>query len=83
MAKSVLTPAMLAPYLQVEAEQSIRPAEDFTKEVMDYYVLGEDKTGYKMPWPILDEKFRLRTGECTLLGGVNSSGKSLALVRWL
>ena len=40
MAKSVLTPAMLAPYLQVEAEQSIRPAEDFTKEVMDYYVLG-------------------------------------------
>jgi len=79
MAKSVLTPEILAPYLQIESEQSIRPAEDFTKQVMDYYVLGEDKTGYKMPWPILDEKFRLRTGECSLLGGVNSSGKSLAL----
>jgi len=79
MAKAILTPEILAPYLQIESEQSIRPAEDFTKQVMDYYVLGEDKTGYKMPWPILDEKFRLRTGECTILGGVNSSGKSLAL----
>ena len=44
MAKAVLTPEILAPYLQIESEQSIRPAEDFTKQVMDYYVLGEDKT---------------------------------------
>jgi|TARA_R110002020_G_scaffold373248_1_gene584709 twinkle protein len=46
---------------------------------MDYYVLGEDKSGYKLPWSILDSKFRLRTGECSILAGINSAGKSLAL----
>ena len=28
-----------------------------------------------MPWGVLDEKFRLRNGECTILAGINSSGK--------
>ena len=46
---------------------------------MDYYILGEDKSGYKLPWSILDNKFRLRTGECSILAGINSSGKSLVL----
>ena len=79
MGERNLTPEILAPYLQIEHQQSIRSASDFTQEVMDYYILGEDKTGYKLPWSQLDDKFRLRAGECTLLGGINSSGKSLAL----
>ena len=79
MGERNLTPEILAPYLQIEHQQSIKPASSYTQEVMDYYILGEDKTGYKLPWSQLDDKFRLRNGECTLLGGINSSGKSLAL----
>jgi len=74
-----LTPEILAPYLRIDSQQSIRPASDFTQQVLDYYILGEDKTGYKLPWSQLDDKFRLRAGECTLLGGINSAGKSLTL----
>ena len=71
-----LTPELLAPYLQIESEHSIRAANEFTKEVLDFYILGDEKTGYKLPWPVLEDKFRLRGGECSLLGGINSSGKS-------
>jgi len=74
-----LTPEILAPYLKIESEHSIRAANEFTKEVLDFYILGDEKTGYKLPWPVLEDKFRLRSGECTLLGGINSSGKSLVL----
>ena len=73
-----LTPDILAPYLRIESEHSIRSANEFTDQVLSYY-LGEEKTGYRLPWPTLDETFRLRSGESTLLGGINSSGKSLAL----
>ena len=79
MDKDILVPELLAPYLRIESEQSIRSADDFTQQVMDYYLLGEDKNGYKLPWPVLDNKFRLRSGECSILAGVNSSGKSLCL----
>ena len=79
MGERNLTPEILAPYLQIEHQQSIKPASSYTQEVMDYYILGEDKTGKMLPWKQLDDKFRLRNGECTILGGINSSGKSLVL----
>ena len=78
MGERNLTPEILAPYLQIEHQQSIKPASSYTQEVMDYYILGEDKTGKMLPC-VSGDKFRLRNGECTLLGGINSSGKSLVL----
>jgi len=74
-----LTPEILAPYLKIESEHSIRAANEFTKEVLDHYLLGDEMLGYKLPWPMFDETFRLRSGECSILAGINSSGKSLAL----
>ena len=74
-----LTPEILAPYLKIESEHSIRPANEFTKEVLDHYLLGDEMVGYKLPWPMFDGTFRLRGGECSILAGINSSGKSLAL----
>ena len=76
-----LTPEVLAPYLKIESEHSIQSASSFDQEVLDYYILGEDKSGYKLPWSLLDEKFRIRTGECSILAGINSSGKSLCLAQ--
>ena len=73
-----LTPSILAPYLRIESEHSIRAANEFTEQVLNHY-LGEDQTGYKLPWPVFDDKFRIRSGECTILAGINSSGKSLVL----
>ena len=74
----VLNSEVLAPYYQLEEEQCIKPANEFTKEVLDYYLIGEHVTGVSLPWGSLEEKFRLRNGECTIVGGINSSGKSLA-----
>lgn len=82
MTKEVnLTPEVLAPYQKIESEHSIQSASSYDQEVLDYYILGEDKSGYKLPWPVLDEKFRIRTGECSILAGINSSGKSLCLAQ--
>ena len=50
-----LTPEVLAPYLKIESEHSIQSASSFDQEVLDYYILGEDKSGYKLPWSLLDE----------------------------
>ena len=77
--KLVLTPHLLQAYLEIESEQSIRSADEFTKEVLDYYILGEEKQGIKLPWPKLENTFRLRNGECTIIAGINSSGKSLVV----
>ena len=55
----------------------IRGAEDFTSEVMDYYMTGEKLKGIKLPHTQWDSKFRLRAGEISLLGGINGAGKSL------
>ena len=68
---------LLEPYLKVEEERSILSANEFTKEVLDYYLGGERITGVKLPFPHMAARFRLRVGEVTLLGGINGSGKSL------
>jgi len=72
-----LTPDILAPYLKIEEERSIKPANEFTQEVLDHYIIGDHVTGVMLPWEDLKDKFRLRNGECTIVGGINSSGKSL------
>ena len=72
-----LTPEILAPYIRIEDERSIKPANEFTQEVIDHYLVGDHVTGVMLPWPHLKDKFRLRNGECTIVGGINSSGKSL------
>ena len=68
---------LLEPYLKVEEERSILAANEFTQDVLDYYLGGERITGVKLPFPHLADRFRLRVGEVTLLGGINGSGKSL------
>ena len=66
----------LAPYLEADQSKSIKAANHFTKEVLDYYLVGDHVTGIQLPWGD-HEKFRLRNGECTILAGINSAGKSL------
>ena len=66
----------LAPYLSAEQSKSIKPINHFTKEVLDYYLVGDHVTGIKMPFGD-PSKFRLRAGECSILAGINSAGKSL------
>jgi len=74
---------LLEPYLKVEEERNILAANEFTKEVLDYYLGGERITGVKLPFPLLADRFRLRVGEVTLLGGINGSGKSLLASQFL
>lgn len=66
----------LDPYLEADQSKSIKAANHFTKEVLDYYLVGDHVTGIQLPWGD-HEKFRLRNGECTILAGINSAGKSL------
>ena len=72
-----ITAEILEPYLKIEADRSIKSSNEFTQDVLDHYILGDEVFGVRMPWSVLDEKFRLRNGECTILAGINSSGKSL------
>ena len=72
----VLGPDSLAPYLSAEQSKSIKPINSFTQEVLDYYLVGDHVTGIKIPFGD-PKKFRLRNGECTILAGINSAGKSL------
>lgn len=67
---------LLSPYLIAEQSNSIKSANHFTKEVLDHYLVGDHVTGIKMPFGD-HQKFRLRNGECTILAGINSAGKSL------
>jgi twinkle protein len=50
---------------------------------MDFYLSGEKISGIRLPWSILDNKFRLREEEVTLLSGINGSGKSLLASQWI
>ena len=71
-----LNAELLSPYLIAEQSNSIKSANHFTKEVLDHYLVGDHVTGIKMPFGD-HQKFRLRNGECTILAGINSAGKSL------
>ena len=67
---------ILSEYLIAEQSNCIKSANFFTKEVLDHYLVGDHVTGIKMPFGD-HQKFRLRNGECTILAGINSAGKSL------
>ena len=63
-------------YARAEQSKSVRSAHEFTQEVLDHYLVGDLVTGIELPWGD-PKKFRLRNGECTILAGINSAGKSL------
>ena len=73
----------LAEYDKVDAERKVRPAGDFTDSVLDYFMHGDKIAGRKLPFNILDNKFRFRNEEVSVLAGINGSGKSLLANQWL
>jgi twinkle protein len=73
----------LAEYDKVDAERKVRPATDFTEGVLDFFMHGDKISGRKLPFTILDNKFRFRKEEVTVLGGINGSGKSLLANQWM
>ena len=67
----------LAEYDKVDAERKVRPATDFTDGVLDFFMHGDKISGRRLPFTILDNKFRFRNEEVSVLAGINGSGKSL------
>jgi len=58
-------------------ERKVRPSNDFTSEVFDFFYNDEQLNGVKLPFHQFDDKFRLRGEELTILAGINGAGKSL------
>jgi len=70
----------LKPYRKMtDAQRNIRSAGDpeFTQQVLDHYMLGENLKGIELPFDAYKHRFRLKPEELTVLGGINGSGKSL------
>ena len=58
-------------------ERKVRPSNDFTSEVFDFFFNEEQLQGVKLPIRQFDDKFRMRGEELTILAGINGAGKSL------
>ena len=58
-------------------ERKVRPSNDFTSEVFDFFYNEEQLQGVKLPFKQFDNKFRMRGEEMTILAGINGAGKSL------
>jgi len=70
----------LKPYRKMtDAQRNIRSAGDpeFTQQVLDHYMLGENLKGIEVPFSEYKHRFRLKPEELTVLGGINGAGKSL------
>ena len=70
----------LKPYRKMtDAQRNIRSAGDpeFTQQVLDHYMLGENLKGIELPFSAYKNRFRLKPEELTVLGGINGAGKSL------
>ena len=70
----------LKPYRKMtDAQRNIRSAGDpeFTQQVLDHYMLGENLKGIELPFGAYKHRFRLKPEELTVLGGINGAGKSL------
>ena len=70
----------LKPYRKMtDAQRNIRSAGDpeFTQQVLDHYMLGENLKGIEVPFNAYKHRFRLKPEELTVLGGINGAGKSL------
>lgn len=71
--------ALLAAAKAIEPEDLRSPLDylDATTEV--FYPSNAKKMGANLPWPGLEQKFRLRPSEVTVVSGTNGSGKTLIL----
>ncbi len=58
-------------------ERKVRPSNDFTSDTFNFFYNDEQLNGVKVPFHQLDNKFRLRGEELTILAGINGAGKSL------
>jgi twinkle protein len=58
-------------------QRQVGAAGEWTDEVLQYCMTGENLSGIKLPWPCLDTKFRLQEGSTSLMCGQSGSGKSM------
>ena len=58
-------------------QRQVGAAGEWTDEVLQYCMSGENLSGIKLPWPCLDTKFRLQEGSTSLMCGQSGSGKSM------
>ena len=72
-----ITPDELVQYTRIAADRKIRGGDEFTQDMLDYFLTGEKISGIELPFEPLKNRFRLRMEEVTLLCGINGSGKSL------
>ena len=61
-----------------EAEQAIRPADEFIQALHDKVLGRSNDVGATLPWAFTHDKFRLRPGEVTLWFGQNGHKKSMS-----
>jgi KaiC/GvpD/RAD55 family RecA-like ATPase len=79
-----ITQDQLKPYQKIsDAHRFVGPSSDWTQEVLEYYLHGEQIRGIKLPWPRMDKRFRLREHEMTVLAGPSGAGKSLACSQFI
>ena len=73
-----ITSDQLREYQRVtDVERQVGPATEWTDEVLTYCAYGENVAGGRLPWPCMDNKFRLQEGSTTVLCGQSGAGKSM------
>ena len=60
-----------------DIKRQVGAATEWTDEVLEYCMNGENLAGQKLPWPCMDAKFRLQEGSTTVMCGQSGSGKSM------
>jgi len=56
----------------------IKDTESYVEEVIDYF-FNEQTSGYPLPFSKMEEEFRIREGELTIVQGISGHGKSMWL----
>jgi twinkle protein len=56
----------------------VKGSDSYVDEVVEY-LFHEQDSGYAMPFSRLDDQFRIRTGELTIVQGISGHGKSMWL----
>lgn len=69
----------ILPFLAEQESQEIRSADEFITGVQKIAKYGSEQQGEYLPWDNSRNIFRLRSGELTILAGINGHGKSLLL----
>ena len=60
-----------------DIKRQVGAVTEWTDEVLQLCMNGENLTGQKLPWPCMESKFRLQEGSTTILAGQAGSGKSM------